>query len=134
MSSKCFSRVKEWFRDGRLKPLWINSAFVGKVFALPLMLPDIGSQLSYSGDGGIVHIKENVVHGWDREIWRCSFVHETAGLAHWRNSGKFGLGVAACRGAATGLGLGLTGEEEVGWQVGRPHLGRKMVTRHDWRT
>eukprot|EP00978_Attheya_sp_CCMP212_P027780 scaffold93929_cov54-Attheya_sp.AAC.1 len=53
MSSKCFSRVKEWFRDGRPKPRRINSAFVGKDGGLPLMLPEIGSQLSYSGNGWV---------------------------------------------------------------------------------
>eukprot|EP00978_Attheya_sp_CCMP212_P006650 scaffold15425_cov62-Attheya_sp.AAC.5 len=42
--------MKEWFRDGRPKPCRINSAFVGKDGGLPLMLPDTGSQLSYSGD------------------------------------------------------------------------------------
>ena len=51
MSSKCFSRVKEWLRDGRPKPLRINSALVGKVGCLPLMLPDMGSHPSYSGVG-----------------------------------------------------------------------------------
>eukprot|EP00978_Attheya_sp_CCMP212_P006695 scaffold15529_cov49-Attheya_sp.AAC.3 len=53
ISSKCFSRVKEWLRDGRPKPRRINSAFEGKVCCLPLMLPVSGSQPSYSGDGWV---------------------------------------------------------------------------------